>query len=90
MDGGREAGGRFQDAVKLFTRLVNIGDARSLVCHPASTTHRQLSPDEFLTVGPSGSCAAAAAPGDRCGAVAVIRTRSLRALALGVALQRAS
>ncbi|MGH6978713.1 MAG: O-acetylhomoserine aminocarboxypropyltransferase/cysteine synthase family protein, partial [Brevundimonas sp.] len=38
VEGGREAGGRFQDAVKLFTRLVNIGDAKSLVCHPASTT----------------------------------------------------
>jgi len=49
--GGREAGGRFQDAVKLFTRLVNIGDAKSLVCHPASTTHRQLSPDELKTAG---------------------------------------
>ena len=51
MDGGREAGGRFQDAVKLFTRLVNIGDAKSLVCHPASTTHRQLSPDELKKAG---------------------------------------
>jgi O-acetylhomoserine (thiol)-lyase len=40
--GGREAGGRFQDALKLVTRLVNIGDAKSLACHPASTTHRQL------------------------------------------------
>ena len=51
VDGGREAGGRFQDAVKLFTRLVNIGDAKSLVCHPASTTHRQLSPDELKKAG---------------------------------------
>ena len=51
VDGGREAGGRFQDAVKLFTRLVNIGDAKSLVCHPASTTHRQLSPDELEKAG---------------------------------------
>ncbi|MNI06852.1 Methionine gamma-lyase [compost metagenome] len=49
--GGREAGARFQDAVKLFTRLVNIGDAKSLVCHPASTTHRQLSPHELKTAG---------------------------------------
>ncbi|MFT4913005.1 MAG: O-acetylhomoserine (thiol)-lyase [Brevundimonas sp.] len=49
--GGREAGARFQDAVKLFTRLVNIGDAKSLVCHPASTTHRQLSPDELKRAG---------------------------------------
>ena len=38
----RAAGARFQDALKLFTRLVNIGDAKSLACHPASTTHRQL------------------------------------------------
>ena len=44
--GGREAGGRFQDALKLFTRLVNIGDAKSLACHPATTTHRQLNPEE--------------------------------------------
>lgn len=51
LEGGREAGGRFQDAVKLFTRLVNIGDAKSLVCHPASTTHRQLSPDELKKAG---------------------------------------
>jgi len=49
--GGRDAGARFQDAVKLFTRLVNIGDAKSLVCHPASTTHRQLSPDELKKAG---------------------------------------
>ncbi|MEN5177934.1 O-acetylhomoserine aminocarboxypropyltransferase/cysteine synthase family protein [Brevundimonas diminuta] len=49
--GGREAGARFQDAVKIFTRLVNIGDAKSLVCHPASTTHRQLSPDELKKAG---------------------------------------
>jgi O-acetylhomoserine (thiol)-lyase len=49
--GGREAGARFQDALKLFTRLVNIGDARSLACHPASTTHRQLGPDELAKAG---------------------------------------
>ena len=49
--GGRDAGGRFQDAVKVFTRLVNIGDAKSLVCHPASTTHRQLSPAELQKAG---------------------------------------
>ena len=51
LEGGREAGGRFQDAVKLFTRLVNIGDAKSLICHPASTTHRQLSPQELARAG---------------------------------------
>ncbi|MGH6889462.1 MAG: O-acetylhomoserine aminocarboxypropyltransferase/cysteine synthase family protein [Rhizomicrobium sp.] len=44
--GGFEAGKRFYDALKLFKRLVNIGDARSLACHPASTTHRQLTPEE--------------------------------------------
>jgi O-acetylhomoserine (thiol)-lyase len=51
--GGREAGVRFQDALKLVTRLVNIGDAKSLACHPASTTHRQLSPDELKRAGVS-------------------------------------
>jgi O-acetylhomoserine (thiol)-lyase len=49
--GGREAGARFQDALKLVTRLVNIGDCKSLACHPASTTHRQLSPDELAKAG---------------------------------------
>jgi O-acetylhomoserine (thiol)-lyase len=49
--GGREGGARFQDALKLFTRLVNIGDAKSLACHPASTTHRQLNPDELARAG---------------------------------------
>jgi O-acetylhomoserine (thiol)-lyase len=51
VEGGREAGARVQDAFKLFTRLVNIGDAKSLACHPASTTHRQLSPDELRKAG---------------------------------------
>ena len=51
--GGLAAGGRFQDALKLFTRLVNIGDAKSLACHPASTTHRQLSPSELAKAGVS-------------------------------------
>ncbi|WP_288022156.1 aminotransferase class I/II-fold pyridoxal phosphate-dependent enzyme, partial [Thauera sp.] len=51
--GGLEAGGRFQDALKLITRLVNIGDAKSLACHPASTTHRQLSPAELAKAGVS-------------------------------------
>ena len=45
------AGARFQDALKLFTRLVNIGDAKSLACHPASTTHRQLNPTELAKAG---------------------------------------
>lgn len=49
--GGREAGARFQDALRLFTRLVNIGDAKSLACHPATTTHRQLNPEELIKAG---------------------------------------
>ena len=48
---GRAAGARFLDALQLFTRLVNIGDAKSLATHPASTTHRQLSPEELVTAG---------------------------------------
>ena len=50
---GRAAGARFLDALQLFTRLVNIGDAKSLATHPASTTHRQLSPDELAQSGVS-------------------------------------
>ena len=49
--GGREAGARFLDKLQLFTRLVNIGDVRSLATHPASTTHRQLSPEELAKAG---------------------------------------
>jgi O-acetylhomoserine (thiol)-lyase len=49
--GGREQGARFLDALQLFTRLVNIGDVRSLATHPASTTHRQLSPAELDQAG---------------------------------------
>src|SRR5580658_8223623 len=44
--GGLEAGKAFYDALKLFKRLVNMGDAKSLACHPASTTHRQMSAQE--------------------------------------------
>jgi O-acetylhomoserine (thiol)-lyase len=44
--GGLEAGKKFFDALKLFKRLVNIGDAKSLACHPASTTHRQMTAAE--------------------------------------------
>lgn len=51
VQGGREGGARFQDALQLFTRLVNIGDAKSLACHPASTTHRQLNPEELAKAG---------------------------------------
>ncbi|MBK7794452.1 MAG: aminotransferase class I/II-fold pyridoxal phosphate-dependent enzyme [Betaproteobacteria bacterium] len=53
IEGGRDAGARFQDALQLFTRLVNIGDAKSLACHPASTTHRQLGPEELARAGVS-------------------------------------
>ncbi len=53
LSGGREAGARFLDALQLFTRLVNIGDTRSLATHPASTTHRQLSPEELAKAGVS-------------------------------------
>lgn len=49
--GGLAAGAKFQDALKLFTRLVNIGDAKSLACHPASTTHRQLAAEELVQAG---------------------------------------
>jgi len=49
--GGLSAGVRFYDALKLFKRLVNLGDAKSLACHPASTTHRQMSPQEQLAAG---------------------------------------
>ena len=49
--GGFEAGVSFYDKLALFKRLVNIGDAKSLACHPASTTHRQLSAEEQARVG---------------------------------------
>ncbi|MGU9956293.1 MAG: O-acetylhomoserine aminocarboxypropyltransferase/cysteine synthase family protein [Arenicellales bacterium WSBS_2016_MAG_OTU3] len=49
--GGVEAGTKFIDELQLFTRLVNIGDAKSLACHPATTTHRQLSPEELASSG---------------------------------------
>jgi O-acetylhomoserine (thiol)-lyase len=49
--GGIESGTKFIDALQLVTRLVNIGDAKSLACHPASTTHRQLSPEEQESSG---------------------------------------
>lgn len=51
--GGREAGQRFIDALKLFYHVANIGDARSLAIHPASTTHSQLSTEERLATGVS-------------------------------------
>ena len=49
--GGFDAGVKFYDALKLFKRLVNIGDAKSLAAHPASTTHRQLTEEELATAG---------------------------------------
>jgi len=51
--GGAAAGAQFIDALQMILRLVNIGDAKSLACHPASTTHRQLSPEELKTAGVS-------------------------------------
>src|SRR5665213_296027 len=51
--GGFKAGTKFYDALTLFRRLVNLGDAKSLACHPASTTHRQMSPAEQKTAGVS-------------------------------------
>jgi O-acetylhomoserine (thiol)-lyase len=49
--GGLEAGKTFYDQLKLITRLVNIGDAKSLACHPASTTHRQMSAEQQRMAG---------------------------------------
>ena len=49
--GGFEAGVKFYDALQIFTRLVNIGDAKSLAAHPASTTHRQLNDSELVSAG---------------------------------------
>ncbi|MFC0582095.1 O-acetylhomoserine aminocarboxypropyltransferase/cysteine synthase family protein [Micrococcoides hystricis] len=51
LDGGREAGIRFVDALKLHSNVANVGDVRSLVIHPASTTHSQLTDPEQLAAG---------------------------------------
>lgn len=51
--GGSEAGGKFIDNLQMILRLVNIGDAKSLACHPASTTHRQLNTEELKSAGVS-------------------------------------
>ena len=51
--GGETAGGKFIDALQMILRLVNIGDAKSLACHPASTTHRQLNDEELKAAGVS-------------------------------------
>jgi O-acetylhomoserine (thiol)-lyase len=49
--GGAAGGARFYNALKLIKRLVNLGDAKSLACHPASTTHRQMTPEEQVKAG---------------------------------------
>jgi len=51
--GGAESGEKFIDALQMILRLVNIGDAKSLACHPASTTHRQLKEEELAAAGVS-------------------------------------
>jgi O-acetylhomoserine (thiol)-lyase len=51
LNGGQEAGKTFYDALNLIKRLVNIGDAKSLACHPASTTHRQMTAAEQARAG---------------------------------------
>jgi len=51
VQGGYAGGTRFYDALKLVKRLVNLGDAKSLACHPASTTHRQMPPADQITAG---------------------------------------
>jgi O-acetylhomoserine (thiol)-lyase len=51
LPGGREHGHRFIESLSLFSHLANVGDAKSLVIHPASTTHRQLSDDELANAG---------------------------------------
>jgi O-acetylhomoserine (thiol)-lyase len=53
IEGGIDAGTKFIDALQLILRLVNIGDAKSLACHPASTTHRQLNAEELASAGVS-------------------------------------
>ena len=55
LKGGIDAGMRFIDALQMIYRLVNIGDAKTLACHPASTTHRQLNEEELARAGvPAG------------------------------------
>jgi O-acetylhomoserine (thiol)-lyase len=49
--GGRETGKKFVDSMKLFSHLANVGDARSLVIHPASTTHQQLNDEQQAAAG---------------------------------------
>jgi O-acetylhomoserine (thiol)-lyase len=51
LEGGREAGARFVESVEVFSHLANVGDVRSLVIHPASTTHRQMTPEQLVAAG---------------------------------------
>ena len=51
LPGGKEAGSKFIDSLELLYHVANIGDARSLAIHPATTTHSQLSPEEQLSAG---------------------------------------
>jgi O-acetylhomoserine (thiol)-lyase len=51
LEGGVEKGSKFVESLKLFSHVANIGDVRSLVIHPASTTHSQLSPEQQLSAG---------------------------------------
>ncbi|MGC2462665.1 MAG: PLP-dependent transferase, partial [Steroidobacteraceae bacterium] len=51
LKGGRDAGRKFIDALKMFYHVANIGDARSLAIHPATTTHSQPTPEELLKTG---------------------------------------
>ena len=51
IDGGMEAGSRFINGLKLISHLANVGDAKTLAIHPASTTHQQLSPEEQSATG---------------------------------------
>jgi O-acetylhomoserine (thiol)-lyase len=53
INGGKQSGAQFIDALQMILRLVNIGDAKSLACHPATTTHRQLGPEELAAAGVS-------------------------------------
>jgi O-acetylhomoserine (thiol)-lyase len=54
LQGGRQAGQRFIQSLRLWSHLANVGDAKSLVIHPASTTHRQLSDEELVAAGIGG------------------------------------
>ncbi|HJM37695.1 MAG TPA: PLP-dependent transferase, partial [Acidimicrobiales bacterium] len=51
ISGGREAGKKFIESVELASHLANVGDAKTLVIHPASTTHQQMSAEDLLTAG---------------------------------------